>query len=195
MSAASSAGRSRVMTRLDNGFRDHVLDQDVTGPDDFKGFKIAAGPLWTSSFKAFDARPPRSISARVYSALRPKIVGPGNPLALTLDRNAVRGAETSVRDQTTCGTDLVPGNRRAGSCGRSQGHRRQKHITPPRFTQRDDVAKLNAGAAGMAGKGNDFKPANVAPCREKCARRLLCRMERYIRRQAWTSGKSVGTLS
>ncbi|MFX8875692.1 hypothetical protein ABTM97_19180, partial [Acinetobacter baumannii] len=44
----------------DNGFRQTTSStKPITGPDDFKGFKIRVpvSPLWTSMFKAFDAAP------------------------------------------------------------------------------------------------------------------------------------------
>src|SRR5436190_1075159 len=76
-----------VMDKIwDNGFRQTTSStKPITGPDDFKGFKIRVpvSPLWTSMFKAFDASPASINFSEVYSALQTKIVeGQENPLAL-----------------------------------------------------------------------------------------------------------------
>jgi hypothetical protein len=53
---------------------DHVIDQAINTPEDYKGFKIRVpvSPLWTSMFKAFDAAP-ASINLRSIPRCRPRL--------------------------------------------------------------------------------------------------------------------------
>ena len=80
---------------------DHLVDASRSrAPDDLKGFKIRVppSPLWTSMFKAFDAAPMSINFSEVYSALQTKVAeGQENPLVDHLLRQALRGAEVSLR--------------------------------------------------------------------------------------------------
>ncbi|KIZ41730.1 MULTISPECIES: TRAP transporter substrate-binding protein [Rhodopseudomonas] len=163
-----------VMDKIwDNGFRQTTSStKPITGPDDFKGFKIRVpvSPLWTSMFKAFDASPASINFSEVYSALQTKVVeGQENPLAIISTAKLYEVQKyCSLTNHMWDGFWFLA-NKRAWE--RLPDDLRvivAKNINEAGLKQRGDVEKLNAGLQqDLAGKGLVFNPPTIAPFRDK----------------------------
>src|SRR6201993_1754830 len=163
-----------VMDKIwDNGFRQTTSStKPITGPDDFKGFKIRVpvSPLWTSMFKAFDAAPTSINFSEVYSALQTKVVeGQENPLAIISTAKLYEVQKyCSLTNHMWDGFWFLA-NRRAWQAVPADVQAIvAKHINAAAVDERADVAKLNAGLQqDLAAKGLVFNQPTTAPFRDK----------------------------
>ena len=179
-----------VMDKIwDNGFRQTTSStKPINGPDDYKGFKIRVpvSPLWTSMFKAFDAAPASINFSEVYSALQTKIVeGQENPLAIISTAKLYEVQKyCSLTNHMWDGFWFLA-NRRAWEKlpEDMQHHRRQEHQCRRHQRARRRRQAECRPAAGTGDQGPDLQPAQRrAVPRKASRRRLLCGMERQIRR-------------
>jgi TRAP-type transport system periplasmic protein len=163
-----------VMDKIwDNGFRQTTSStKPITGPDDFKGFKIRVpvSPLWTSMFKAFEAAPASINFAEVYSALQTKVVeGQENPLAIISTAKLYEVQKfCSLTNHMWDGFWFLANRRAWDAVPADIRTIVAKHINAAAVLERADVAKLNAGLQqDLAGKGLVFNQPVVAPFRDK----------------------------
>lgn len=178
-----------VMDRIwDNGFRQTTSStKPITGPDDLKGFKIRVpvSPLWTSMFKAFDAAPASINFSEVYSALQTKIVeGQENPLAIISTAKLYEVQKyCSLTNHMWDGFWFLANRRAWEKLPQDARHRRQEHQRRGREGARGHRQAQCQPAAGARGQGPDLQPADCCAVPGQAARRrLLCRVERQIRR-------------
>src|SRR5271170_1969356 len=163
-----------VMEKIwDNGFRQTTSStKAITGPDDFKGFKIRVpvSPLWTSMFKAFDASPASINFSEVYSALQTKIVeGQENPLALISTAKLYEVQKyCSLTNHMWDGYWFLANRRAWEALPEDIRTIVAKNINAAALKERGDTEKLNANLRGeLEGKGLVFNQPEVAPFREK----------------------------
>src|SRR3954452_22521895 len=163
-----------VMDKIwDNGFRQTTSSsRPITGPDDFKGFKIRVpvSPLWTSMFKAFDAAPASINFSEVYSALQTRIVeGQENPLAIISTAKLYEVQKfCSLTNHMWDGFWFLANRRAWEKLPEDVRAIVAKNINAAGVKEREDVAKLNAGLQQeLAGKGLVFNQPNTAPFRDK----------------------------
>ncbi|MCG2626497.1 TRAP transporter substrate-binding protein [Bradyrhizobium sp. WYCCWR 13023] len=193
-----------VMDKIwDNGFRQTTSStKPITGPDDFKGFKIRVpvSPLWTSMFKAFDAAPASINFAEVYSALQTKIVeGQENPLAIISTAKLYEVQKyCSLTNHMWDGFWFLA-NRKAWAA-LPDGIKTivAKNINAAALKEREDTAKLNANLQQeLAGKGLTFNQPTVAPFRDKLrSAGFYAEWKGKYGEQAWELlEKAVGKLS
>src|ERR1700741_5226200 len=139
-----------VMDKIwDNGFRQTTSStKPITGPDDFKGFKIRVpvSPLWPSMFKAFDASPASINFSEVYSALQTKIVeGQENPLAIIATAKLYEVQKfCSLTNHMWDGFWFLANRRAWQAVPKDIQAIVAKHINEAAVNERADVAKLNA---------------------------------------------------
>ena len=193
-----------VMDKIwDNGFRQTTSStKPITGPDDFKGFKIRVpvSPLWTSMFKAFDASPASINFSEVYSALQTKIVeGQENPLALISTAKLYEVQKyCSLTNHMWDGFWFLMNRRAWQALPEDIRTIVAKNVNAAAVKERADTEKLNASVKDeLTAKGLVFnQPDAGAVPRQAARRRLLCRVEGQIRRRGWALlEKSVGKLS
>uniref|UniRef100_Q07MM1 TRAP dicarboxylate transporter, DctP subunit n=1 Tax=Rhodopseudomonas palustris (strain BisA53) TaxID=316055 RepID=Q07MM1_RHOP5 len=163
-----------VMDKIwDNGFRQTTSSsKPITGPDDFKGFKIRVpvSPLWTSMFKAFDASPASINFSEVYSALQTKVVeGQENPLAIISTAKLYEVQKyCSLTNHMWDGFWFLANKRAWERLPEDLRAIVAKNINAAGINQRADVAKLNAGLKDdLAAKGLAFNQPAITPFREK----------------------------
>src|SRR6202047_3310120 len=163
-----------VMEKIwDNGFRQTTSStKPITGPDDFKGFKIRVpvSPLWTSMFKAFDASPASINFSEVYSALQTKIVeGQENPLALISTAKLYEVQKyCSLTNHMWDGFWFLANRRAWEKIPEDVRAIVAKNINAAAVKERGDTEKLNATLRGeLEGKGLLFNQPDVGPFREK----------------------------
>ncbi len=163
-----------VMDKIwDNGFRQTTSStKPITGPDDFKGFKIRVpvSPLWTSMFKAFDAAPASINFAEVYSALQTRIVeGQENPLAIISTAKLYEVQKyCSLTNHMWDGFWFLANRRAWSALPEDIRTVVAKNINAAAVKEREDTAKLNANLQQeLAGKGLTFNQPTVAPFRDK----------------------------
>src|ERR1700730_3547354 len=143
-----------VMEKIwDNGFRQTTSStKAITGPDDFKGFKIRVpvSPLWTSMFKAFDASPASINFSEVYSALQTKIVdGQENPLALISTAKLYEVQKyCSLTNHMWDGFWFLANRRAWEKVPEDVRTIVAKNINAAAVKEREDTAKLNANLRG-----------------------------------------------
>jgi TRAP-type transport system periplasmic protein len=193
-----------VMEKIwDNGFRQTTSSsKPITGPDDFKGFKIRVpvSPLWTSMFKAFDASPASINFSEVYSALQTKIVeGQENPLALI---SAAKLYEVqkycSLTNHMWDGFWFLMNRRAWAALPDDIKAIVTKHVNDAAVKERADTEKLNASVKDeLAGKGLLFNLPTVGPFRDKLrAAGFYAEWKGKYGEHAWELlEKSVGKLS
>src|SRR6201989_746412 len=193
-----------VMEKIwDNGFRQTTSStKPITGPDDFKGFKIRVprSPLWTSMFKAFDAAPASINFNEVYSALQTKVVeGQENPLAIISTAKLYEVQKyCSLTNHMWDGFWFLANRRAWEKLPEDMRAVVAKNINAAGVKEREDVAKLNAGLQQeLAGKGLAFNQPNVAPFRDKLrSAGFYSEWKGKYGDQAWELlEKSVGKLS
>src|ERR1700739_3440738 len=140
-----------VMEKIwDNGFRQTTSStKPITGPDDFKGFKIRVpvSPLWTSMFKAFEASPASINFSEVYSALQTKIVeGQENPLAIISTAKLYEVQKyCSITNHMWDGFWVLANKKAWQAVPTDMRAIVAKHINAAAVLERADTAKLNAG--------------------------------------------------
>src|ERR1700716_2738682 len=187
----------------DNGFRQTTSStKPITGPDDYKGFKIRVpvSPLWSSMFKAFAPSPASINFSEVYSALQTKVVeGQENPLALISTAKLYEVQKyCSMTNHMWDGFWFLM-NRRAWQAVPDDVRAVvARNINAAGVKEREDVAKLNAGLQQeLAGKGLAFNQPNVAPFRDKLrSAGFYSEWKGKYGDQAWELlEKSVGKLS
>jgi tripartite ATP-independent transporter DctP family solute receptor len=163
-----------VMDKIwDNGFRQTTSSsKPITGPDDFKGFKIRVpvSPLWTSMFRAFDAAPASINFAEVYSALQTRIVeGQENPLAIISTAKLYEVQKfCSLTNHMWDGFWFLANRKAWSSLPEDVRTIVARNINAAAVKEREDTAKLNANLQQeLAGKGLTFNQPTVAPFRDK----------------------------
>src|SRR6201986_4120309 len=163
-----------VMDKIwDNGFRQTTSStKPITGPDDFKGFKIRVpvSPLWTSMFKAFEAAPASINFSEVYSALQTRIVeGQENPLAIISTAKLYEVQKyCSLTNHMWDGFWFLANRVAWERLPQDMRGIVAKNINAAGLKERDDVAKLNANLQqDLAGKGLVFNSLDPAPFRDK----------------------------
>src|SRR6201982_2224995 len=155
----NKAGLEGMDKIWDNGFRQTTSStKAITGPDDFKGFKIRVpvSPLWTSMFKAFDAAPASINFSEVYSALQTKIVeGQENPLAIISTAKLYEVQKyCSLTNHMWDGFWFLANRRAWEKLPEDARTVVAKNINAAGVKERDDVARLNASLREeLAGKG------------------------------------------
>lgn len=157
----------------DNGFRQTTSStKPITGPDDFKGFKIRVpvSPLWTSMFKAFDAAPASINFSEVYSALQTKVVeGQENPLALIATAKLYEVQKyCSLTNHMWDGFWYLANRRAWEKLPEDVRTIVAKNINAAAVRERGDTEKLNATTRDeLAAKGLVINQPDVAPFRDK----------------------------
>jgi TRAP-type transport system periplasmic protein len=193
-----------VMDKIwDNGFRQTTSStKPITGPDDFKGFKIRVpvSPLWTSMFKAFDAAPASINFSEVYSALQTKVVeGQENPLAIISTAKLYEVQKyCSLTNHMWDGFWFLANRRAWEAVPADMRAIVAKHINAAAVLERADTAKLNAGLQkDLADKGLIFNQPVVGPFRDKLrSAGFYAEWKGKYGDQAWELlEKSVGKLS
>src|SRR3984893_18056704 len=193
-----------VMEKIwDNGFRQTTSSSKaITGPDDFKGFKIRVpvSPLWTSMFKAFDASPASINFSEVYSALQTKIVdGQENPLALISTAKLYEVQKyCSLTNHMWDGFWFLANRRAWEAVPEDVRTIVAKNINAAAVKEREDTAKLNANLRGeLESKGLVFNQPEVGAFREKLrSAGFYAEWKGKYGDQAWALlEKSVGKLS
>jgi TRAP-type transport system periplasmic protein len=193
-----------VMDKIwDNGFRQTTSStKPITGPDDFKGFKIRVpvSPLWTSMFKAFDAAPTSINFSEVYSALQTKVVeGQENPLAIISTAKLYEVQKyCSLTNHMWDGFWFLANRRAWEAVPADMRAIVAKHINAAAVLERADTAKLNAGLQkDLADKGLVFNQPVVGPFRDKLrSAGFYAEWKGKYGDQAWELlEKSVGKLS
>jgi TRAP-type transport system periplasmic protein len=193
-----------VMDKIwDNGFRQTTSStKPITGPDDFKGFKIRVpvSPLWTSMFKAFDAAPASINFSEVYSALQTKVVeGQENPLAIISTAKLYEVQKyCSLTNHMWDGFWFLANRRAWEAVPADMRAIVAKHINAAAVLERADTAKLNAGLQkDLADKGLVFNQPVVGPFRDKLrSAGFYAEWKGKYGDQAWELlEKSVGKLS
>ncbi|MCG2640450.1 MULTISPECIES: TRAP transporter substrate-binding protein [Bradyrhizobium] len=193
-----------VMDKIwDNGFRQTTSStKPITGPDDFKGFKIRVpvSPLWTSMFKAFDAAPASINFAEVYSALQTKIVeGQENPLAIISTAKLYEVQKyCSLTNHMWDGFWFLANRKAWAALPDDIKTIVAKNINAAALKEREDTAKLNANLRQeLAGKGLTFNQPTVAPFRDKLrSAGFYAEWKGKYGEQAWELlEKAVGKLS
>jgi TRAP-type transport system periplasmic protein len=193
-----------VMDKIwDNGFRQTTSStKPITGPDDFKGFKIRVpvSPLWTSMFKAFDAAPASINFSEVYSALQTKVVeGQENPLAIISTAKLYEVQKyCSLTNHMWDGFWFLANRRAWEAVPADMRTIVAKHINAAAVLERADTAKLNAGLQkDLADKGLVFNQPVVGPFRDKLrSAGFYAEWKGKYGDQAWELlEKSVGKLS
>jgi tripartite ATP-independent transporter DctP family solute receptor len=193
-----------VMDKIwDNGFRQTTSStKPITGPDDFKGFKIRVpvSPLWTSMFKAFDAAPASINFSEVYSALQTKVVeGQENPLAIISTAKLYEVQKyCSLTNHMWDGFWFLANRRAWEAVPADMRAIVAKHINAAAVLERGDTAKLNAGLQkDLADKGLVFNQPVVGPFRDKLrSAGFYAEWKGKYGDQAWELlEKSVGKLS
>src|SRR6201982_1525777 len=155
----NKAGLEGMDKIWDNGFRQTTSStKAITGPDDFKGFKIRVpvSPLWTSMFKAFDAAPASINFSEVYSALQTKVVeGQENPLAIISTAKLYEVQKyCSLTNHMWDGFWFLANRRAWEKLPEDARTVVAKNINAAGVKERDDVARLNASLREeLAGKG------------------------------------------
>ena len=185
----AKAGLVAIDKIWDNGFRQITSStKPINGPDDLKGFKIRVpvSPLWTSMFKAFGASPASINFSEVYSALQTKIVeGQENPLAIISTAKLYEVQKyCSLTNHMWDGFWFLANRRAWEGCRRTCRTIVAKNVNAAGVKEREDVAKLNAGAAAGTGRqGPDVQPARRGAVPRQAAHgRLLRGMEGQVRR-------------
>ena len=193
-----------VMEKIwDNGFRQTTSStKPITGPDDFKGFKIRVpvSPLWTSMFKAFDASPASINFSEVYSALQTKVVeGQENPLALI---SAAKLYEVqkycSLTNHMWDGFWFLMNRRAWAALPDDIKAIVTKHVNDAAVKERADTEKLNASVKDELARGGlTFNQPTVGPFRDKLrAAGFYAEWKGKYGDHAWDLlEKSVGKLS
>ncbi|HEY0329536.1 MAG TPA: TRAP transporter substrate-binding protein [Rhodopseudomonas sp.] len=193
-----------VMDKIwDNGFRQTTSStRPITGPDDFKGFKIRVpvSPLWTSMFKAFDAAPAAINFSEVYSALQTKVVeGQENPLVLI---SAAKLYEVqkycSLTNHMWDGFWFLANRRAWEKLPEDLRGIVAKNINAAATNERADTAMLNETVHGeLIAKGLTFNQTAAAPFREKLRKAgFYAEWKAKYGEQAWSLlEKSVGKLA
>ena len=188
----AKAGLVAIDKIWDNGFRQITSStkpiNDAGGPQglqDPRAGRRRCGPR--CSRRSAPRRPSINFN-EVYSALQTKIVeGQENPLALIIDRQALRGAEILLADQPHVGRLLVPRQRRAweSAAGRRARRSSPRTSTPPASNERDDIAKLNATLQRRTRRARAWcsTARRRAVPREAAVGRLLRRVEGQVRRR------------
>jgi TRAP-type transport system periplasmic protein len=193
-----------VMDKIwDNGFRQTTSStKPITGPDDFKGFKIRVpvSPLWTSMFKAFDAAPASINFSEVYSALQTKVVeGQENPLAIISTAKLYEVQKyCSLTNHMWDGFWFLANRRAWEAVPADMRAIVAKQINAAAVLERADTAKLNAGLQkDLADKGLVFNQPVVGPFRDKLrSAGFYAEWKGKYGDQAWELlEKSVGKLS
>ena len=193
-----------VMDKIwDNGFRQTTSStKPITGPDDFKGFKIRVpvSPLWTSMFKAFDAAPASINFSEVYSALQTKVVeGQENPLAIISTAKLYEVQKyCSLTNHMWDGFWFLANRRAWEAVPADMRAIVAKHINAAAVLERADTAKLNAGLQkDLADKGLVFNQPVVGPFRDNLrSAGFYAEWKGKYGDQAWELlEKSVGKLS
>jgi TRAP-type transport system periplasmic protein len=193
-----------VMDKIwDNGFRQTTSStKPITGPDDFKGFKIRVpvSPLWTSMFKAFDAAPTSINFSEVYSALQTKVVeGQENPLAIISTAKLYEVQKyCSLTNHMWDGFWFLANRRAWEAVPADMRAIVAKQINAAAVLERADTAKLNAGLQkDLADKGLVFNQPVVGPFRDKLrSAGFYAEWKGKYGDQAWELlEKSVGKLS
>jgi TRAP-type transport system periplasmic protein len=193
-----------VMDKVwDNGFRQTTSStKPITGPDDFKGFKIRVpvSPLWTSMFKAFDAAPTSINFSEVYSALQTKVVeGQENPLAIISTAKLYEVQKyCSLTNHMWDGFWFLANRRAWEAVPADMRAIVAKQINAAAVLERADTAKLNAGLQkDLADKGLVFNQPVVGPFRDKLrSAGFYAEWKGKYGDQAWELlEKSVGKLS
>ncbi len=162
-----------VMDKIwDNGFRQITSSSKaIEKPDDLKGFKIRVpvSPLWTSMFTAFGSAPASINFAEVYTALQTKVVdGQENPLAIISTAKLFEVQKhVSMTNHMWDGFWFLANRRAWDRLPQDLRAIVAKHLNAAALTERDDVAKLNAGLKDdLTSKGMQFNTPDAAPFRE-----------------------------
>jgi tripartite ATP-independent transporter DctP family solute receptor len=193
-----------VMEKIwDNGFRQTTSStKPITGPDDFKGFKIRVpvSPLWTSMFKAFDASPASINFSEVYSALQTKIVeGQENPLALISTAKLYEVQKyCSLTNHMWDGFWFLMNRKAWQALPDDIKTIVAKNVNAAAVKERADTEKLNASVKDeLAGKGLVFNQPEPGPFRDKLrAAGFYAEWKGKYGEQAWSLlEKAVGKLS
>src|SRR5689334_195482 len=165
-----------VMDKIwDNGFRQTTSStKPITGPDDFKGFKIRVpvSPLWTSMFKAFDAAPASINFSEVYTALQTKVVeGQENPLAIISTARLYEVQKTCSLTGHVWDGYWVLGNKRAfQKLPPDVQQVITREIDKSAIDQRADVARLSSSlVSDLKAKGVGFIDVQQEDFRNKLA--------------------------
>ncbi len=163
-----------VMDKIwDNGFRQTTSStKPITGPDDFKGFKIRVpvSPLWTSMFKAFDAAPASINFSEVYSALQTKVVeGQENPLALIATAKLYEVQKyCSLTNHMWDGFWYLANRRAWEKLPEDVRTIVAKNINAAAVKERGDTEKLNISTRDeLAAKGLVINQPDTGPFRDK----------------------------
>ncbi|WP_315832731.1 TRAP transporter substrate-binding protein [Bradyrhizobium prioriisuperbiae] len=187
----------------DNGFRQTTSStKPITGPDDFKGFKIRVpvSPLWTSMFKAFDAAPASINFSEVYSALQTKVVeGQENPLALIATAKLYEVQKyCSLTNHMWDGFWYLANRRAWEKLPEDVRTIVAKNINAAAVKERGDTEKLNVTTRDeLAAKGLIINQPDVAPFRDKLRKAgFYAEWKGKYGDQAWDLlEKSVGKLA
>src|ERR1700743_3618078 len=162
-----------VMDKIwDNGFRQTTSStKPISGPDDFKGFKIRVpvSPLWTSMFKAFDPAPASINFAEVYSSLQTKVVeGQENPLAIIATAKLYEVQKyCSLTNHMWDGFWFLANKKAWDKLPPDLQAIVSKNINAAGVKERADVADLNASLQkDLASKGMVFNATNATLFRD-----------------------------